>query len=100
MADWRMQGGELWEHREEVMGTVECSECGGEVPLTAETDEWTQGRRRWEHYGFGPAIGVCCDLLYAEDMWEGAVDVYRLGAQALHEEDYEERRQVEQGWAP
>lgn len=61
----------MWEHRAEVQASVECTVCGNDVELEADTDCWVEGwKGRWEHDGFGPAMGECCGLLYA-DWWEG-----------------------------
>ncbi len=38
-----------------------------DVALIAETEEWEQGEdATWEHAGWGPATGVCCDNLIIE----------------------------------
>lgn len=71
--EWRHEQDGEWEYRFEVVAVVECDRCGKDVDLEAETDGWTEeeeGSGRFVHDSYGPALGVCCGLLYA-DWWEG-----------------------------
>lgn len=66
------------ERRERLDAIVECPRCGEELGLIADTEAWTKGRDgRWEHSEYGPAMGVCCGLLFA-DSWDGC-RTYELG---------------------
>jgi hypothetical protein len=66
--EWCEEGEDLIEYRWEVLAVVECPECGNDVDLEAETDEWTQGEDgRWYHEGYGPPTGVCCGLLLVDN---------------------------------
>lgn len=68
-----------YERRDAWMAAVECVECGKLVSLRSETDQWVLMRdgKRWRHDGYGPAMGECCGLLYAEDAY-GGVQVFVL----------------------
>lgn len=80
--EWKTDpDGRVMEHRTEVMAEAECERCGQVVELEAETDTWTldESDGRWHHEGYGPAHGVCCNLLIAS-WWEGTY-VYDLEAE-------------------
>lgn len=62
-----------WRHRERVGAIAECPKCGEDVELVQETEEWQEtreGSRVYRHAGYGPSMGECCDLLFA-DWWDG-----------------------------
>ncbi len=53
--------------KEKVTAFTKCPTCHKDVALVAETDEWEQrDDATWEHAGWGPATGVCCDNLIVE----------------------------------
>ena len=55
----------------ELQGIAECICCGQPVELWAETDQWTEDDSgKMVHDGYGPAIGHCCGMMYA-DGFEG-----------------------------
>lgn len=57
-----------YERREEVAGTFHCLDCGAEVALLAETEEWQQDADgRWSHLHFGMPSAECCGHVYALD---------------------------------
>jgi len=59
--------------KERVGGTVECPKCGQEIELLQDTECWAEtepGSGVFEHDGYGPLHGVCCDTLIV-DYWEG-----------------------------
>ena len=74
--EWVQEIGEhAKERRERIEAIAECPRCGKDVACVAETDGWVQersadGRLRWHHESYGPAVGECCGLLIA-DWWEG-----------------------------
>lgn len=71
---------EGYERRERVGAIAECPDCGNEVALVQETEEWTQRKDgRWRHSSYGPAMGTCCGNLIV-DSFEGC-EVYRLPKQ-------------------
>lgn len=81
---WELRAGkngtERFEQRKRLDGVVECVACGQDIDLWADSDFWTQDAsdpRRWNHSGYGPAMGVCTcgDDLYADDL-EGRVRRY------------------------
>jgi hypothetical protein len=69
------------ERRTEVQAEIACTECGANIQLIAETEEWTRKGLRWVHTSYGPAQGVCeeCSILYL-DTWDGCY-AYRLREQ-------------------
>jgi hypothetical protein len=53
--------------KEKVAAVAKCPTCHKEIALVAETEEWEQREdATWEHAGWGPATGVCCDNLIVE----------------------------------
>ena len=55
------------QRREKVAAVAKCPMCHKEIALVAETEEWEQREdATWEHVGWGPASGVCCDNLIVE----------------------------------
>lgn len=45
-------------------GIVECPKCGASVPMTSETEVWTQGEDgRWRHSEYGMPTGEHCGLM-------------------------------------
>ena len=74
------------ERREACHGIAECSVCGKDVELIAETEGWTQGDDgRWHHLDYAPAIGVCCGKLIAD--WFDGCFVYDLSNTDDQEDD-------------
>lgn len=74
---WHLQRDGAYEVRSKTLAVVECPQCGEEVDLVGETDEWIQtSRRRWEHEGYACATGVHCGLLLVDDPWDGARAFY------------------------
>ena len=72
-----------YERRTQVAALVSC-ECGKEVELIAETEEWTESDdgESWEHSEFGPGSGQCdCGRIYVEDI-EGRVLMLRPAVEA------------------
>jgi hypothetical protein len=76
-SEWRRDAaktGPSWgwyEHRASVFAIAVCPECGDEVPLAAETDQWVlRAPGIWQHDGYGPAVGFHCGYLIA-DWYEG-----------------------------
>jgi len=63
--------------KERLDAIVDC-ECGREVQLWSETDEWIEDEHGQKvAQGFGPAMGDCeCGALYA-DWWEGTFRLKR-----------------------
>lgn len=46
---------------------VACLVCGNEVELWAPTDHWKLDYKKYyEHVGFGPAQGTCCEVDYTD----------------------------------
>ncbi len=56
-----------YQRKEKVAAVTKCPTCHMEVALVAETEEWEErDDATWEHVGWGPAAGVCCDNLIVE----------------------------------
>jgi hypothetical protein len=56
-----------YQRKKKVAAVANCPTCHEEVALVAETEEWEQREDGiWEHVGYGPASGVCCDNLIVE----------------------------------
>jgi hypothetical protein len=66
-----------YQRKEKVAAVAKCPTCHKEVALVAETEEWEQREdATWEHVGWGPATGVCCDNLIVE--FPNGYEVYPL----------------------
>jgi len=66
-----------YQRKERVAAVVECPTCQTRVVLVAETEEWEQREDgTWQHSGWGPANGVCCDNLIVD--FCDSREVYRL----------------------
>lgn len=78
-----------YERRERLEAVAVCPKCGADVPMWAETDEWTRVQdgnvpathngtrwtagRGWVHSGYGPPTGFCCGLLFVDEFGRGKV---------------------------
>jgi hypothetical protein len=66
-----------YQRKEKVAVVTKCPACHKDVALVAETEEWEQREDgTWEHAGWGPATGVCCDNLIVE--FPDGFEVYPL----------------------
>jgi hypothetical protein len=66
-----------YQRKEKVAAIAKCSTCHKDVALVAETEEWEQREdATWEHVGWGPATGVCCDNLIVK--FSNGYEVYPL----------------------
>jgi hypothetical protein len=66
-----------YQRKEKVAAVAKCPTCHKEVALVAETEEWEQREdATWEHVGWGPATGVCCDNLIVK--FSNGYEVYPL----------------------
>jgi hypothetical protein len=63
--------------KEKVTAIAKCPTCQKDIALVAKTEEWEQREgATWEHAGWGPASGVCCDNLIVE--FSNGYEVYPL----------------------
>jgi hypothetical protein len=66
-----------YQRKEKVAVLAKCPTCHKEVALVAETEEWEQrDDATWEHVGWGPASGVCCDNLIVQ--FTNGYEIYPL----------------------
>jgi hypothetical protein len=82
---------EGFERRERVGALADCPQCGAEIGLMQQTEEWSETPDgRWQHSGWGPAMGVCekCGLLIV-DSWDGCevYDLNQKGETAMDPDD-------------
>lgn len=59
-----------FQRKQACQGIGRCPTCGKDVELVAETEEWVERDGRKVHNSYGPACGVCCDVLIV-DSWDG-----------------------------
>ena len=68
-----------YERRERLDGLADCPDCGAEIELWSDTEEWIQCKDgTWRHNSYGPSQGMCekCDILIV-DSFDGCHS-YRL----------------------
>lgn len=91
---WEKDNGfdaEGFQRKEACLGIGRCPECGKDVELVAETEEWVERDGRMVHNGYGP---VCCDVLIV-DSWDGC-SAYDLSG----DEDPEDEGDDTDEWEP
>ena len=69
-----------YRRKQRAVAVAKCPTCHKVIALVAETEEWEQREdATWEHVGWGPASGVCCDNLIVE--FPDGYEIYPLPPQ-------------------